>query len=199
VPFSPATRCSSFLLPPILTHCQRGQLRADRSTPPSSHRLSAVRLSRFAIWTHPLPDNWTGLPAPPGLFLLEAPPRRRAGYHVGSLPGFLLPTLSPRSCATQPPVSLQADVVCVTCIHPLRSRTPFLSSHNNFYRLFSSCLEEIEREIAIDALSKPRLVRMSTSCPRMASTERSSRLTSAATLGTMPSYGLATTRLVIAD
>jgi hypothetical protein len=98
-----------------------------------------------------------------------------------------------------PPVSLQADVVCVTCIHPLRFRTPFLSSHNNFYRLFSSCLEEIEREIAIDALSKHRLVRMSTSCPRMASTERSSRLTSAGTLGTMLSYGLATTRLVIAD
>jgi hypothetical protein len=188
---------SLFLLPLLLTHCQRGQLRADRSPPPpSSHRLSAVRLSRIAIWTHRCRIIGQACQRLLDYFFSRLPPAvpvttldlSQASFFPRSLPDLVLPT----------PLRLQADVVCVTCIHPLRFRTSFLSSYNNFYRLFSSCLEEIEKEIAIDALNKPRLVRMSTSYPRMASTERSSRLTSAGTLGTMLSYGLATTRLVIA-
>lgn len=43
-------------------------------------------------------------------------------------------------------------------------------------------------------LNKPRLVRMSTLFPRMASIEKSSRQTSAVTLGTMLSYDLASMR-----
>lgn len=62
-----------------------------------------------------------------------------------------------------------------------------------FHRPPESCRAETT-ENAIDAQQQLRLVRMSTSFPKMASTERSSRPISAVILGTMLSYDRATTR-----
>jgi hypothetical protein len=78
------------------------------------------------------------------------------------------------------------------------SHHPFFFSILFHRRLFSPCREETETQNATGA-QQLRLVRMSTSFPRMASTEKSSLQTSVAIWETMLSYGQVNTRYVVVD
>lgn len=87
----------------------------------------------------PVPDNWTSLPAPLGLFLLEAPPAAPVTT-LESLPGFLFPhflpdlVLPPRYPPS--PSSRLPSVVCVTCIPIFVPGLPFFLPNNFSPALF---------------------------------------------------------------